>query len=394
MAAEQGYGDFSTRWHERMVRERIATDAAVEVTRRCPQHCVHCYNNLPAGDLQAARGELTREEHYRILDEMAEAGCLWLLYTGGEPFVRSDFLDIYTYAKNKGFLITLFTNGTLITPEIADYLAEWRPFSIEVTLYGRTKETYEKVTGVAGSYERCLRGIQLLMERRLPLALKTVAVSINRHEIGEMKKLADELGVRFKFDAMMNPRIDCSQGPLDVRIEPGEVVKMDLEDPKRVAEWKRFAAKFNGPPRTPEDANQAYDCGGGVSGFAIDPEGRLSLCVLSRRDTYDLRRGSFREGWAHLGRGVRCRTITRVTKCTHCGIRAMCGMCPANAELENGDADAPVDFLCQVAHLRARTMDIAVPPHGECEYCEGVANRPELAAYAEHRGEQLADMEA
>ena len=144
---------------------------------------------------------------------MAEAGCLWLLYTGGETFLRPDFLDIYTYAKKKGFLITLFTNGTLITPEIADYLAEWRPFSIEVTIYGRTRETYERVTGVAGSYERCLRGIRLLAEQRLPLKLKTMAFSVNRHELDAMKQFAGALGAEFRFDAMLNPRIDCSQEP-------------------------------------------------------------------------------------------------------------------------------------------------------------------------------------
>src|ERR1035437_1714272 len=103
------------------------------------------------GDLAAKHCELTYEEHCRILDEVAEAGCLWLLFTGGEIFARKDFLEIYTYAKKQGFLITLFTNGNLITPQIADYLVEWRPFSIEITLYGATRETYEALTGVRGS---------------------------------------------------------------------------------------------------------------------------------------------------------------------------------------------------------------------------------------------------
>lgn len=355
-----------------MVRQRVAADGTIEITRRCPQHCVHCYNNLPAGDVQAARSELTREEHCRILDEMAEAGCLWLLYTGGEPFLRPDFLNIYTHAKQKGFLITLFTNGTLITPEIADHLVEWRPFSIEVTLYGRTRETYERVTGVAGSYERCLRGIHLLVERRLPLKLKTVVLSVNRHELGDMQQFARELGADFRFDAMVNPRVDCSQGPLAVRLQPREIVHLDLDDGQRVSEFKKFATRFCGLPATAEQSAQLYSCGGGVTGFAIDPEGRMSVCILSRFATYDLRRGSFREGWDHLTREVRRTKITRATRCTDCGIKALCGMCPANAELESGDPEVPVDFLCRVAHLRARAMGIPVRAHGECQCCAGV----------------------
>ncbi|MGD0500599.1 MAG: radical SAM protein [Bryobacteraceae bacterium] len=374
----QSYQDFSLRLHNEMVTQRVAANASIEVTRRCPLECVHCYNNLPMGDLEAKRGELTYEEHCRILDEMAEAGCLWLLYTGGEIFARKDFLDIYTYAKKKGFIVSLFTNGNLITPKIADYLAEWLPFSIEITLYGGARETYERLTGIPGSYDRCMRGIQLLRERKLPLALKTVAISINKHEIGEMKRFAEELGLSFKFDGMMNPRIDCSQSPLAVRLQPWEVVKMDLEDPERVAEWKKFAARFNGPANPPERSDEVYHCGGGINGFAIDPEGKMTICVLSHVDCYDLRQGSFREGWDHFLHQVRRKKITRVTKCTACEIKAMCGMCPANGELESGDPEAPVEFLCHVAHLRAAAMDIPVPAHGDCAYCEGGAMHPAL----------------
>ena len=393
-AATQSYTDFSARWHARMVRERVAAEASIELTRRCPLQCAHCYNNLPMHDAGARRGELTREEHYRLLDQMAEAGCLWLLYTGGEIFARADFLDIYTYAKRKGFLITLFTNGTLITPRIADHLVEWRPFAIEITLYGATRETYERLTGVPGSFEHCLRGIELLRERGLPLKLKAVAVSINKHEIADMKRFADARGLDFRFDAMMNARVDCSPGPLAVRLEPWETVKLDLEDPERVAEWKRFAERFSRP--APADrCDEMYQCGGGISGFSIDPCGMMSICVLSGADKYDLRRGSFAEGWGQFLRSVRRKKITRVTKCTACQIKSMCGMCPANGELENQDPEAPVDFLCYVAHLRAEALDIRVPPHGDCEYCAGGPAHDRLLASADalrsHRSETSAD---
>jgi hypothetical protein len=135
--------------------------------------------------------------------------------------------------QEKGFLITLFTNGTLINEKIADYLVEWPPFAIEITLYGRTRETYEALTAIPGSYDRCLRGIKLLRERGLPLKLKTVATSINKHEVFAMKQFAEEeLGVEFKIDGQINPRIDCSQSPLAVRLTPEEVVALDMNAPK------------------------------------------------------------------------------------------------------------------------------------------------------------------
>lgn len=373
------YGEFSSELHRHLASDRYPSEATIEVTRRCPLTCAHCYNNLPMNDRDARHSELTYEEHCRILDEIAEAGCLWLLFTGGEIFARKDFLDIYTYAKRKGFLITLFTNGTLITPKIADYLAEWPPFAIEITLYGRTKETYERLTGISGSFEKCIRGIELLLERKLPLSLKTVAVTINQHEIWDMKRYAeDELGVAFKFDSLMSPRIDCSQSPLAVRLTPEETVELDLQDPVRVDEWKKFAARFGGPVHASEHGDEIYQCGGGLNSFAIDPQGKMSICVLSHFDTYDLREGSFRDGWDDFLNRARRKKMTMTTKCLKCEIKAMCGMCPANGELENGHAEKPVDFLCQVAHLRAYSFDIDVPTHGDCEYCEAGAGRAEL----------------
>src|SRR3977135_4144698 len=202
------------------------------------------------GDQDARSREMRTEEHFRVLDELVEMGCFWLLYTGGENFARKAFLEIYTYAKTKGFLITLFTNGTLITEKIADYLLEWPPFAIEITLYGRTKETYEALTQIPGSYEKCLRGIGLLQSRGLPLKLKTVATSINKHEVVAMRQFAeDELGVEFKMDGQINPRIDCSQSPLAVRLTPEEVVALDMNAPKGMSEYRRLAKRdLENPP--------------------------------------------------------------------------------------------------------------------------------------------------
>ena len=366
------YGAFSESLHRQVRAVRAPLNGTIEVTRRCPLVCAHCYNNLPMGDRQAQVQELTVAEHRRILDEMAEAGCLWLLYTGGEIFARPDFLDIYTHAKRTGFIVTLYTNGILIDERIADYLVEWRPFSIEITLYGRTRETYERLTGVRGSFDRCMRAVALLLERELPLKLKTVAVTLNKHEIWDMQRYAEELGVEFRFDSEMNPRIDCSQSPLAVRLTPEECVALDLQDPRRLSEWRLFAEQFLRPVHSPETSDQLYHCGGGVDSFGISPYGHMSICVLSQRDTYDLRTGSFQEGWEGFLRRIRDnKKITRLTKCIQCELKAMCGMCPANGELENGDPESPVDFLCRTAHLRAHALDLPVRPHGNCEYCEG-----------------------
>jgi radical SAM protein with 4Fe4S-binding SPASM domain len=366
------YGAFSADLHHRQAGERMPLQVSIEVTRRCPLECQHCYNNLPMGDQDARSREMTTEEHLRMLDELVEMGCFWLLYTGGEIFARKDFLEIYTYAKKKGFLITLFTNGTLINEKIADYLVEWPPFAIEITLYGRTKETYEALTQIPGSYDRCLRGINLLRERGLPLKLKTVATSINKHEIFAMKQFAEqELGVEFKFDGQINPRIDCSQSPLAVRLSPEEVVAIDMHAPKGVSEYRRLAKRDKENPPNLTQNGTMYFCGGGVNSFAINAYGEMSICVISQQETFRVQEAGPKRVWEESLLELRSRKRTRVTKCVECRIQSLCGMCPANGEMENGDKESPVEFLCNVAHLRAAVIGAEVPTHGECEFCAG-----------------------
>lgn len=362
------YGEFSADLHKRQSGERVPLQVSIEVTRRCPLECQHCYNNLPMGDLDAKRRELTKEEHFRVLDELVEMGCFWLLYTGGEIFARKDFLEIYTYAKKKGFLITLFTNGILVNEQIADYLKEWPPFAIEITLYGRTRETYEALTMIPGSYDRCLRGIKLLKERGLPLRLKTVATSINKHEVMAMRRFAEEdLGVEFKMDGQINPRIDCSQSPLAVRLTPEEVVALDMAVPKVRSEYLTMVKRDLDAPPTPSPT--VYSCGGGMNSFAVNAYGEIGICVISQQETFSVRQSGVQAVWEDALLRLRNRKRTRMTKCAQCRIQSLCGMCPANGEMENGDRESPVEFLCHIAHLRAAVIGIEVPMHGACEFC-------------------------
>ena len=366
------YADISRSIHQHYSGQRAPLEVSIEVTRRCPLDCLHCYNNLPMGDLQARRRELNTEEHFKLLDELAQLGCLWLLYTGGEIFARKDFLEIYTYAKKKGFLITLFTNGTLIGERTADYLRQWPPFAIEITLYGRTKETYEALTGIPDSYERCLRGIAFLRDRGLPLKLKTVPTTVNKHEVLAMRQFAEEeLHLEFKFDSLINPRIDCSQSPLAVRLSPEEVVALDLHSSKVAAEYRKLAEEEAKHPPALANIETTYSCGGGMNSFAIDPYGHMSICVLSHQETYDIRSGSVEDGWKQFLLRVRTRARKTISKCVSCRLHSLCSMCPANGELENGDPESPVEFLCEVAHLRAMSLGLQAPPHGECDFCPG-----------------------
>lgn len=374
------YASWTARLKQRVGDRRVPLGGTLELTHRCNNRCRHCFNNLRSDDAPALGRELSTCEVARILDEAAALGCVWVLLTGGETLLRPDFRDIYDHARGLGLLVTLFTNGTLVTPELADHLDRQRPFSIEITLYGATRETYERVTANPGSYDACLRGIRLLRERGLPLKLKSTVSTLNRHEIAAMKRLAeDDLGLPFRFDALLNPRCDGRSGPLALRLSAEEAVALDLADPARAEALREFAAAT----RPAGAVGDLYPCGGAAHSFAVDPYGRLRACAISPGEGFDLRAASFREGWELFLAGLRALKLDTDATCRSCALRALCGMCPANGELECGDARRPVDFLCRVAHLRALAFGVPIPSHGRCEYCPGGAQHEELSRAAE-----------
>lgn len=333
-------------------RERLPLAGSLELTYRCNLNCVQCYCNLPANDRGALSRELEYHEVCDVLDQITEAGCLWLLLTGGEPLLRPDFLDIYAYAKNKGMLVTLFTNGTLLDAETADYLAEWPPRKVEITLYGISSETFESVTRVPGSFERCMRGIQLLMDRDIPMGLKTTVTTLNKHELWDVKGYVEGLGVDYRFDAMLHARYDGSKKPHEVRLSAEEVVQLDLADEERCRKLEELCERSWGAPAT----ENLYLCGAGQHMFHIDPYGSLSPCMTNRAHTYDLRQGSFSEGWRDYLFAVRSLQVERVEKCRSCAEKSLCCQCPALSYLEEGDPESPIDFACELSHLRAEAF--------------------------------------
>ena len=175
--AETALPEFSL-W-EQTQEKRIPFSFDLEVTARCNNDCRHCYINLPVFDAEAEKKELSFDEISAIADEAVSLGALWCLITGGEPLLREDFSEIYTALKKKGLLTSVFTNACLITEEHIRVFKRYPPRDIEVTVYGVTKETYEKVTRCPGSYAAFRKGLDLLLESGVKVRLKAMAIRSN-----------------------------------------------------------------------------------------------------------------------------------------------------------------------------------------------------------------------
>jgi len=244
-----------------------------------------CYTdcfNRPA----AIRQELSTVEILHIMDELAEAGTLELCLTGGEPLARPDFFQLYEHAIRCGFLVTVFSNGTLITEAQADRFASLPPHRLEISLHGITHATFEQVTQGQGSYDRCFQAIKLLLDRQIPLVLKSTAMTLNHSEILEIKRYVESLGsVTYKLGEEMRPELDGGAGPFQYALSEQALAELNQGDPYL---WRDACRR---------DSQEPPPCRSGMQRFHIDAYGQLQLCSGNRRQSYDLRTGSFQEGF-------------------------------------------------------------------------------------------------
>ena len=97
---------------EEMAKKRQLYSATLEITYRCNEKCIHCYVVEP-DNLDLSR-ELNTQEYIKILDELYDLNCLHIVFTGGDPFVRTDFIEIYNYARSKNFAVDIFTNAQIL----------------------------------------------------------------------------------------------------------------------------------------------------------------------------------------------------------------------------------------------------------------------------------------
>lgn len=354
------YSAFAQRIGARISADRTPLDGSLELTFRCNLRCAHCYVNETPGRSDAEARELTAAEIRRITDEVVDRGCLWMLLTGGEPLLRPDLSDIYLHMKRRGLLVTLFTNGTAVTPRIADFLAEWPPLVVEVSIYGSTPDVYERVTGAPGSFRQCIRGIELLLDRKVRMRLKTMPTLLNYMDMDGMRALAAGYGLGFEWDPLVSCRVDGTPGPAAVRLRPEQVVALERADPKRAT---AFRLEFGKTSRV-DSRVDLITCGAYLHAFHIDPYGHLVPCMLLREPAYNLRTGSFREGWDEHFPKMRKRMRTKAMSCDACPLHSACDQCVGWARVETGDPEALVSFLCDVTFLRAAAFGPVTPLQG------------------------------
>jgi len=162
-------------------------------THGCNLKCKHCYINAD----KKLDDELATRDAKKLIDELADCGVVALSFAGGEPLIRLDFFEVASYAKKKGFHVSLATNGTLITQKVAKKLKKVGVDYIEISLDGAKAETHDNFRGIPGVFKKTLEGIRNCLKTGLYTCIATTVTKSNFEEIPEIYELAKKLGVQF-----------------------------------------------------------------------------------------------------------------------------------------------------------------------------------------------------
>jgi len=350
----------------RMKNQRSIFAFDLELTARCNNNCRHCYINLPTDDKEAENKELSFKEIKRIADEAVSLGALWCLITGGEPLLRDDFFDIYLYLKKIGLLVSVFTNAVLITDAHINFFKKYPPRSIEVTVYGVTQETYERVTRKPGSFAGFMSGLNLLIENNIKVCFKAMALRSNVRELAQIagfcRRITEDF---FRFDPFLHLRFDRNPGRnreiKSERLSPAEITAIEKADAERFSALEKACDKLINPESVHSKCDHLFHCGTGQGSLTVSYDGIFRPCSsLWHPDCiYDLKKGNLSEAWQKFTPRVRDMRSDRgdfLKKCRICPIINLCIWCPAHAYLESGELDKPVEYFCEVAHARADAL--------------------------------------
>jgi AdoMet-dependent heme synthase len=337
----------------RAMEANIPLSVVFELTGRCNLDCCHCYL-----DIAHPPGEMSTEQAMRVVDQLADAGTLFLTLSGGELFLRKDAVQIAAHARRRGLALRLFTNATRITPALAAEIARVRPLAVEVSVYASNSVVHNTVTRRPKTFRRTLRGILLLKRAGVNVGIKAPLLSPVIGELDRLFDLAERLGTPMMFDPFVTPRHDGGNQPLTLRAQTADLASA-LADPR--LRWIQVG-KLPAPPDP-----DAVPCAVARRTARISPTGDVYPCSTYPRPVGNLLERTFSEIWAggpilDRLRALRIRDLQG--DCAGCSQGGYCGRCTAVALIEHGDELGPSRESCRVAEAKERALGLPVvaPP--------------------------------
>ncbi|WP_304180922.1 radical SAM protein [Leptotrichia trevisanii] len=329
---------------ELYIKKRKLYFASIELTQNCNFKCKHCYC------ANKKSKNLSLNNHIKIIDKLYSADCLFLNFTGGEIFTYEYFKEIYTYAKNKGFIIDLLTNASLINNNIIELFKKFPPNNIAITIYGANEEDYNNFTGNKNNYKKTMQSLKLLKENNIPFVLRTVVTKTLNESLlqGKFEKIAKEFDTSFKYDPIVFPKTNGETTPLNECLEIDQIIKLDCNF--RENSWKKIIQEN-------KRKKFIWNCNAGINSMAIDFQGNAFICGLYRNEPISILENSIEKVLLHLKKiHQRHLNIVENNHCSNCYNRKICKWCPAYSYIYNNNETDKIDFFCKLSQERMKVF--------------------------------------
>lgn len=345
-----------------------------ELTPRCNFDCKMCYVHLTKGE-QAERGkELSASQWLALGEEAVQNGLLMLLLTGGEPLLRPDFIEIFEGLKKLGIMISINTNGSLLNDEMLDYFKHNPPYKFNVSLYGASEETYERLTGNASGFRKTVHALRTLKEFGISTKINLSITQYNRSDVEGIFAIADDIGLHVQATSYMFPPMRRSHdligcGDRFTSDESAEMkfrlnmLRMDderfMEYGKGMKDGIRMVGEddecLDVPTVEEQTPTEHIRCRAGSCTFWVTWDGRMLPCGMMEVPACSVLDLGFAEAWkrTHASR----ESIFMPPKCTSCDKRFACDVCAASAYTETGSfaGDAP-EYLCRLTEKHMKLV--------------------------------------
>jgi radical SAM protein with 4Fe4S-binding SPASM domain len=334
------------------------------VTQRCNLHCGHCYSSSRNREYP---GELSTQEAIRLIDDLAAFGVPTLLFSGGEPLMRPDLLELASAARSAGMRTVLSSNGTLLDREAAERIADAGFSYVGVSLDG-IGPLHDRMRGKRGAFKETLRGIAAAKDAGMRTGIRFTLHGLNRGDLGAIFELAEHEGVNRlciyhlayagRGERMRRhdlPPAETRQAVEEIfdrteaLHEHGSALEVLTVDNPVDNVLLLMRVRRTRPRRAAEVERLLRWNGGNQSGIAIacvDPQGRVHPDQFSWQDTVgDVREQRFAEIWSDtneaLGR-YRKRPRDLSGRCAKCRFYDLCnGGLRVRAVSATGDFGAP-----------------------------------------------------
>lgn len=332
--------------------------AALELSPLCNLKCDMCYVRMEQRELKQRGGYRGISFWLDIAEQLRKEGTLFLLLTGGEPLLYPHFKELYLKLLEMGFVVSLNTNGTRITKDVADFFAAHPPKIVHLTMYGASNDTYEKLCHVKNGFTRSYNGFLLLKERDINVRINLTQTTKNQEDYEALLSLANESNtftVAANYISVYSNPIKGSGRIMDIRNTPRQAAENEVRMliHKKGDDFNKYLEEsysYLTSPYYPKMEGCGLKCRAGRSSCWVNWQGHLQACVDLSEPSFNLLEMTVEEAWNNLKEAVKHLPIH--SECKDCKLKPFCDVCYANATNEKKHCGS-LEYLCQMAKAKA-----------------------------------------